>query len=340
MLKKVILFILAVLLLLAMLIFLAITLRPEPKALSKYLVKPNTSISPNELSIQFLGNTNLLFTDGETHILTDGFFTRPSVRDILGELISPNKEVIVDCLEKANISKLDALIPLHSHFDHAMDVGPVVELTGAKLIGSSSSINIGKGYGLQDEQMEIPPLNTPISIGKFTLTFIASRHWQYPDPELRATLLDQDIEAPIITPASYLDYKEGISYTILVEHGTTTFAIQGSAGYIEDAIPNFDADIIFVSLGGIESMDDTYNNDYQKHVIDALKPEVIVPIHWDDFTVSLSKGLKTQSLLLRWMQGGDLGKAFEIIEKNNLPKSRKIKVLPLWDVVGMSELME
>ncbi|MEZ5022573.1 MAG: hypothetical protein R2728_04795 [Chitinophagales bacterium] len=60
-----------------------------------------------------------------------------------------------------------------------MDAPMVADITGAKLIGSSSTINIGKGYGLKDNQMMVPPLNEVIHISKFKLTFIASRHWQY-----------------------------------------------------------------------------------------------------------------------------------------------------------------
>jgi len=87
-------------------------------------------------------------------------------------------------------------------------------------------------------------------------------------------------------------------------------------------------------------MDDTYNKDYQTHVIDAVQPEILVPIHWDDFTIPLADGLKTSSLLFRWLYGGDLGKAFEIVEQNNLSKNRKIKVLPLWNTIKMSELKD
>ena len=315
-------------------------MRPEPRALTQYLITPINTPSSEELSVQFLGNTNLLFSDGTTHILTDGFFSRPSAMELLGKEISPNREVIMEDMKRANITKIDALIPVHSHFDHAMDVGLVAELTGAKLIGSSSTINIGKGYGLPAEQMQIPPLNEPISIGKFTLTFIASRHWQYPDKAQRERLLDQSIDAPITTPASIYDYKEGISYTILIEHGATKFAVQGSAGYKKEAIPNFDADILFLSIAGLESMDDTYNKDYQTHVIDAVQPEILVPIHWDDFTIPLADGLKTSSLLFIWLYGGDLGKAFEIVEQTNLSKNRKIKVLPLWNTIKMSELKD
>jgi len=192
--KKSILFLVLFLLLLFV---ISLNVRPEPKALTQYLVTPINTPASEELSVQFLGNTNLLFSDGTTHILTDGFFSRPSAMELLGEEISPNREVIMEDMKRANITKLDALIPVHSA-----------------------------------EQMQIPPLNEPISIGKFTLTFIASRHWQYPDKAQRERLLDQSIDAPITTPASIYDYKEGISYTILIEHGATKFAVQGSAGWM------------------------------------------------------------------------------------------------------------
>ena len=323
-----------------LLFFILINIRPEPKALTEYLVKPISPPKSNQLRVQFLGNTNLLFSDGETHILTDGFFSRPSPFQVLGGEVSPNREAILEDLKKANITKLDALIPLHSHFDHAMDVGVVADLTGAKLLGSSSSINIGKGYGLSSEQMQIPPLNEPIFIGKFKLTFIASRHWQYPDKAQRDKLLDQDIEAPIIPPASIYDYKEGISYTLLIEHDSIKIAVQGSAGFRKNAIPNFNADILFLSIAGLESMDDTYNQNYQDHVVEAVQPEVLVPIHWDDFTVPLAKKLKTTHVLFNWLYGSNLGRAFEIVEQFNIPKNRKIKVLPIWEPIKMAELIQ
>lgn len=323
-----------------LLFFILISIRPEPEALTKYLVSPIITPKSNELSVQFLGNTNLLFSDGTTHILTDGFFSRPSAYEILGGEVSPNSEGVIEDLKRANITRLDAIIPLHSHFDHAMDAGLVADLTGAKLLGSSSSINIGKGYGLAAEQMQIPPLNEPIFLGKFKLTFIASQHWQYPDKAQRDILLNQDIEAPIVPPASIYDYKEGISYTLLIEHDSTKIAVQGSAGFKKDVIPDFKADILFLSIAGLESMDETYNQNYQEYVVEAVQPEVLVPIHWDDFTIPLSKGLKTTHVLFNWLYGSDLGKAFEIVEQKNLIKNRKIKVLPLWKPFKMVELIQ
>lgn len=313
------------------------TIRPRPTQLDTLEFKGDTK-STTGLTVQFLGNTNILLDDGETRILTDGFFSRPSAYSLVFGEVSPNVSRIKGCLKRAGITDLDAVIPVHSHFDHAMDAPVVARLTGAQLIGSSSTLNIGRGLKLSENRMMEAPLNEFISIGKFEIMFIASNHWTYPDLEQRQRLLKQSIAAPIVPPASIYDYKEGISYTILIKHEGTNIAIQGSAGYKENVIPNFDADIQFLAIAGIELMDDSYNQKYQKWVVDVVNPEVIVPIHWDDFTVPLENGLKTTNLLVNLKFGSDLGKAFEIIESNN--RNREIIVLPLWKRIAVKDLLK
>jgi len=232
---------------------------------------------------------------------------------------------------------LDAVIPVHSHFDHAMDAPLVAELTGAKLIGSSSSLMIGKGAGLSDEQMMEAPLDRVLEMGKFKLRFVQSHHWHYPSAKQRAKLLDQDIEEPLVMPASIYDFKEGISYTLLIEHESTTIAIHGSAGYKENSLIDVDVDLAFVSIAGLEAMDDTYISDFQHHTIDALHPEVIVPIHWDDFNVPLHKGLKTRTWLANKVLGGPLQYAVDEVEQRN--PNRQLVFLELWQRYPVSFLL-
>jgi len=322
-----------------LLIIVFITLfniRPEPDQLKSYLIDAPGSLNEGELTVQFLGNTNLVFSDGITTIMTDGFFTRPAFHKMLWGKVEPKQRIVQECLEKAGINQLDAVIPVHSHFDHAMDAPMVADLTGATLYGSESTRNIGLGYRLNEDKMVVPPLNTPIYIGKFKITFVRSEHWQYPSEKQRALLLNQDITDPLDPPASIYDYKEGISYTLLIEYNDLKMAIQGSAGFRENSIEDFDADILFLAIAGIEAMDDAYNRKYQEHIIDAVHPEILVPIHWDDFTLPLSKGLKTTNLLFNMKMGSDLEKAFEIIEANN--EKREIKLLPLWQIVSIDDL--
>jgi L-ascorbate metabolism protein UlaG (beta-lactamase superfamily) len=312
--------------------------RPRPEALTQYELEREMD---NHLpfTVQFLGNTNLLFDDGENAWMTDGFFTRPSASEVLFGEVEPNETLIRKCLEKAGIERLDMIVPVHSHFDHAMDAAVVADLIDAKLWGSTSTLNIGRGYGLEESQMMIPQWDSLYSIGKFKIQFVKSKHWQYPDEKQRKILLDNQIEEPLHTPASIFDYKEGDSYTILVEYDTLKLAVQGSAGFREGSIPKeFDVDILFLAIAGLEMMDVNYNDDYQKHLINPLKPEVLVPIHWDDFTTPLEDELKTTNLFLNWRLKSDLGQAFKEIELRNPYTS--IKVLKPWEKYNILDVLE
>jgi len=305
--------------------------------LEKYLINPTLDYYVGPLKVQFIGNTNILITDGETSILTDGFFSRPSISKVLWGEFEPDYDVIEYCLEKAGIHQLDAVIPVHSHYDHAMDSPIVAMKTGAKLIGSESTANIGRGLNFPEDQMVIAESGVPLQIGSMKVTLIKGKHWPYPDEELRKKLLDREIINPIIPPVSAFEYFEGSSYTIIVEHEDASMAIHGSAGFIPNILTDYDVDILFLGIAGLETMDNEYNNLFQIHVIDALNPEVIVPIHWDDFFVPLRKGLKSRSLLEKLIQGMDVKKSFEIIELRNSDKI--ISVLPLWDKVSVLGLM-
>jgi L-ascorbate metabolism protein UlaG (beta-lactamase superfamily) len=310
--------------------------RPAVPQLDKYAYQMNSQQSEGSLTVQFIGNTNLLVSDGETSILTDGFFTRPSIPRILWGEIEPDGDIINYCLGRAGIQKLDAVIPVHSHFDHAMDSPIVVEMTGAKLVGSESTLNIGRGLDLPEDQMIKVESGMAVQFGSMKVTLIKGKHWPYPDKELGDLLLNNEIDRPIIPPASAMVYKEGASYTIIIEHPEATLAINGSAGFIPNILDEYDVDILFLGMAGLETMDDTYNDDYQTHVTDALNPKVIVPIHWDDFFVPLKKGIKSRSLLEKILQGLDVKKSFEMVEERN--SDRSIVVLPLWENIPINSL--
>ena len=85
-------------------------IRPRPAELSRYGLEKKMD-TPLPFTVTFLGNTNLLFDDGENAWMTDAFFTRPSATEVLFGQVKPNKAVIQKCLEKAGIDNLDMIIP-------------------------------------------------------------------------------------------------------------------------------------------------------------------------------------------------------------------------------------
>lgn len=237
------------------------------------------------LRVTFLGVSTLLFDDGETAILTDGFFTRPGKAATFFGQVAPDIPVIEQTLKRAGIAKLAAVIPVHSHYDHAMDSPAVAERTGALLVGSKSTAMIGRGWGLPEDRIRIVRDGETLTFGKFRVTMILSVH--FPHPIARG-----EIEAPIKPPVHSFAYRDGGAYSIVIEHEGRSLLVQGSAGFVDGVLDKSRADVVFLGIGGLGTKDDPYRDAYWRQVVAPVKPRRIIPIHWDDFSFPLDQPLK------------------------------------------------
>ncbi len=237
------------------------------------------------ITVRYMGNTNLLISDGTTTLLTDGWFSRPSTGELLFGKIAPDMEAISDAMTKGQIGDVAAVIPVHSHYDHAMDSPEVARRTGALLVGSESTANIGRGWGLPEDQIRVVGSEEPIRFGDFTVTLIKSQHFQFPDPDMAAAALeDPVITEPLIPPVNALDYKMGGAYSIHVAHPLGAFLLQGSAGYVTGALDEYRADVVILGVGGVAAQTKSYQQDYWEQIVRVLRPDRVFPVHWDSLT--------------------------------------------------------
>lgn len=231
----------------------------------------------------WLGVTTLLFDDGETQLLIDGFFSRPSLRDIFFDRPVQNDAPIINyALDEYRMRRLAAIIPAHSHFDHAMDVGAIANRTSASILGSESTLQIARGAGVPEDQMTLVVAGQPYEFGRFNVTLLASRHaplgWRG-----RVTF-PGTIEEPLIMPQPVSALREGNSYTIVIAHPQGTTVVQGSAGLPVDSLAEVAADVIMLGVGGLESLGMDYAEPYWQSVVTATGAQSVYPIHFDDFT--------------------------------------------------------
>ena len=118
---------------------------------------PQYEIRADAVRVTWLGVSTLLFDDGDTQILIDGFFSRPSVADILfGAKIQSSAAEINRVIDEYRMRRLAAIIPVHSHFDHAMDIGAIANRSSASIIGSESTANIARGAGVPEGRGSFP----------------------------------------------------------------------------------------------------------------------------------------------------------------------------------------
>ena len=185
------------------------------------------------LTVTWFGVTTLLIDDGVTQILIDGYFSRPSLLDIaLERAIEPDQAAIEGMLDRFEINRLKAVIPVHSHFDHALDSAEVAKQTGAQLMGSDTTAQIAAGSHLPITQIKVIETETIYPVGAFEVTFYPSQH----APLASNSAISGTVAAPLTLPAPYTAWKLGQAYTLVIAHPKGRMLIQGSAGFVPGAL--------------------------------------------------------------------------------------------------------
>ena len=121
--------------------------RPDLGDYTRYFDAPEAKADA-PLTVTWAGVTTLLVDDGSSALMTDGFFSRPGLAAVgLGQ-IAPSAARIDGSLERLGVHRLEAVLPVHTHFDHAMDSAVVAQRTGARIVGGESAAQVGIGGGL------------------------------------------------------------------------------------------------------------------------------------------------------------------------------------------------
>jgi L-ascorbate metabolism protein UlaG (beta-lactamase superfamily) len=239
------------------------------------------------LTVTWLGVATLLLDDGTSALMTDGYFSRPSLPRVVGRRLAPSQPRIDGCLSRARVSRLAAVIPVHTHIDHAMDSAVVAERTGARLVGGESAANVGRGHGLAEDRLVVATPGTAVTLGAYEVTLIESRHCP-PDR------FPGVITAPVVPPVKASAYRCGEAWSTLVHHlpSGRRLLIQGSAGFVPDALAGQRADVAYLGVGQLGLQPERYLVDYWTETVRAVGARRVVLIHWDDFFRPLSQPLR------------------------------------------------
>jgi L-ascorbate metabolism protein UlaG (beta-lactamase superfamily) len=264
-------------------------LKPGRPDLSRYsdrfTVPAATSDAP--LTVTWLGVATLLLDDGSAALMTDGYFSRPGLLQVVTGKVSPSPPRVDGCLARAKVTRLEAVVPVHTHIDHVLDSPLVADRTGARLVGGESAANVGRGYGLPEDRIIVAKHDESIRLGAFSVTLLQSQH-SPPDRFPGA------ISAPVTPPVRVSAYRCGEAWSTLIHHRPSDrrLLIQGSAGFVKGALAGRHAEVVYLGVGQLGVQPRSYIVDYWAETVRTVGARRVVLIHWDDFFRPLSKPLR------------------------------------------------
>jgi L-ascorbate metabolism protein UlaG (beta-lactamase superfamily) len=247
--------------------------RPNLSDYRRYFDQPPaTPQSP--LTVTWAGVTTLLVDDGQSALLTDGFFSRPGLLTVGLRKLAPSLPRIDGCLARLGVERLEAVLPVHTHFDHAMDSAVVAQRTGAKLVGGTSAAQLGRGAGLPEDQVVVVIPGEPMPLGAFDVTLIVGNHC--PPDRFPGTITE-----PPVPPVRASAYRCGEAWSTLIHHRPSdrSLLVVGSAGFVPGALRGRRADVVYLGVGQLGLQPQGYLRAYWDEAVRAVGARRVVLVH-------------------------------------------------------------
>ena len=225
-------------------------------------------VRPGAVDIRYLGTAGFVIRDAHRTLVLDPFVTRPNLSTSLTRRLDPDADAIARHIPHAD----DVLIG-HAHYDHVLDGPCLCQQTGARLIGSSATMMVGRAAGLPESQLRETAGREDIACGDWQVRGLPSVHGKAIAGRVP---LPGDITEPPPWPPRITDLRHGLVLNWLVDTGQLKVVHIDSADFIEEELHGLKADVVCLCAIGRK-----YRPDYVRDVVRLLSPKWIIPCHWD-----------------------------------------------------------
>ena len=174
----------------------------------------------SQVELKYLGTAGWEISDDNITVLIDPYISRvklgngPSVnkldkrKTVLRSDFFVSDSILIDSL----IDKVDFILVHHSHFDHLSDVPYIAKKTGAKVIGTQTTINILRAYGINNNQLYPVKGGEDYKFENFSVRVIPSIHSALNDKHY---LDSREYTVPPKAPLRVSEFIEGGSLMFL-----------------------------------------------------------------------------------------------------------------------------
>lgn len=237
------------------------------------------------LKLTYLGTAGWKIDDGNLTVLIDPYISRvklgtgPGIHpDDTRATVARTDYFVSDTAGiDSLITRADFILVHHAHFDHLSDVPYIAQKTGAKVIGTETTCNILRGYGIPDEQLYPVRGGEDYQFENFSVRVLPSIHSALNDKHYLDSRTYTEIPE---TPLRVSEFIEGGSLMFLVRFAKHKVLTMGSMNFVERELEGIKPDILLAGVN--QSQLGLYN--YNERLLRVTNnPQVIIPTHWDNF---------------------------------------------------------
>jgi L-ascorbate metabolism protein UlaG (beta-lactamase superfamily) len=261
------------------------------------LVAANAGHAVAQVQLKYLGTAGWEITDGKIVVLIDPYLSRlrrvipnddtlpTDTRPLFtrGDILRSDTSIV-----DAHIQRADFVVITHTHYDHTLDMPYIARKTGSTVIGTESTYNLLRAYGIPGDKLIVVRGGEDYEFGALSIRVIPSLHGVLRN----APYLVRDPNAPL-PPAAFPsnakppfrvgDFIEGGTLAYLIRIGGRQILAFGSMNYIEREIEGLRPDVALI--GAMPERREIY--DYIGRLLRALRyPRLVLPTHWDRFNVT------------------------------------------------------
>ena len=243
------------------------------------------SAQNNAIQLKYFGTAGWQITDGSITVLIDPYISRVKLGTGPGvsaedsrKMVDRSEPFVSDTLLiDSLITKADFILAHHSHFDHLSDVPYIAKKTGAKVIGTETTCNILRAYGIPNEQLYPVKGGEDYQFENFSVQVIPTIHSALNDKHyLDSRTYTEVPEAPL----KVSEFIEGGSLMFLARFAKHTVLTMGSMNFVERELVGQKPDILLAGVNRSQLGLYKYN---ERLLAVTNYPRFIIPTHWDNF---------------------------------------------------------
>ncbi|MGF1462026.1 MAG: MBL fold metallo-hydrolase [Maricaulaceae bacterium] len=275
--------------------------RPNLSRLTPFAA-PVTEAADDGVTVTWLGASTLMFEDGETVLLVDGFVSRPSLlAQVIDRPIAPDRAAIERVRARFGLHRLSAVLLTQGDITHGFDAGTIARDAGARVLGSSTAVQLALGAGVSAERVAIADPARVYRFGAFSVEFIRAPAVFLGGGEDKPGLLN-----PLTPPAPPSAWVRGDVYAVRIGHYRGAALIHAGSGVDLGMFDGIDSDAVFIGLRDLPKAGTAERAAYWDEAVGRTGATRVFPIQYDDVLTQPFGVVRAPPRLT-----GDMGEVFD-----------------------------